>query len=683
MKQHKKYYAFLISILLAALQAGAAAPISWGEPQKISDGNDLPSPSAYERIFGAFSVAGSGLEINGIVFSDNTDQNILIYTPFNRTFSFSGNSKIEPEEYNNLLRAGEYGDGFIKLGHQNTLTIGKTYLVQIWSHDDRGDAFAGRSTTFADSMGNMVTLNQNNLDSPGGRGQWVFGTFTASANEQRIWIRGSGKGHAVVNAVALYEIPESAKLKVASSVTQTLNPGEIAQISAPPPGQPGSLAGETQEEYQERIRWFTEARFGMFIHWGPVTLTARNIGWSRDAYRSGYHLQPKDNPGLDFTTPGDLYDILYKFWNPVKFDADEWMQTAVDAGMKYVVLVVKHHDGFCLFDSKLTDYKSTGPEARWKRDVLGEIAKACEIRDLPLFVYYSLGDWYHPDPFTENHDRYLEYMHGQLREILSNYGKIAGIWFDLGASYAAWDPVNRRMTTGPRRMVYDPAVWGAEEMMEMFHELQPGILVNNRARDFGDFDTPEQRLGMFNMDRPWESCVTLGRRWVWFPRDDIKTRSQVIALLQRSAGNDGNLLLNIGPKPDGTIEDRQVEVLKEIGDWMDNYGHSIYATRGGPYKANRHFACTRKENMIYLHLLSNRDSTVKLPPLPAKVLEANILGSTDLVSVEQTESHLKFTVPVEHREIANLVVEMKLDRPAMEIDPIATEGSDARPENLR
>lgn len=680
MKQLKKLIFVLTTILLAAPPAGAA-PITWGTPQPISGESDVPNPSEYERVVGAYSVAGNGLDINGVVFADDAGQNILLYTPFKRTASFSGNSEVDTAAYSDLLKAGEYGDGFIKVGYQNTLTVGKTYMVQIWSHDDRD--FADRSTTLADTEGNAVTLDQNHLNARGGRGQWVVGTFTADAGEQRIWIRGSGEAHTVVNAVALYEISESAKLEAADGGTKLLNPGEIAQVSAPPPGQPGSLAGETLEEYEERMKWFTEARFGMFIHWGPVTLTDRNIGWSRNAYRSGYHLQPKDNPGLDFTTPGDLYDDLYKYWNPVQFDADEWMQTAVDAGMKYVVLVVKHHDGFCLFDSGLTDYKSTGPEAKWKRDVLGDIAEACEARDLPLFVYYSLGDWYHPDPFTENHDRYLEYMHGQLREILTNYGKIAGIWFDLGASYCAWDPVNRKMTTGRKKMVYDPAVWGTEAMLEMFHELQPGILVNNRARDFGDYDTPEQKLGMFNMERPWESCVSLGKKWVWYPRDEIKTQSEVLALLQRSAGSDGNMLLNIGPKPDGTIEDRQVKVLLDVGEWMDQFGQSIYGTRGGPYKANRDFACTRRGSTVYLHLISNQQPTVKLPPLPAGVLVAKVMGTTDAVAVEQSDAHLQFAVPVNYRGTPNLVVELTLDRPAMEIAPIATMGSDAKPESLR
>jgi alpha-L-fucosidase len=603
----------------------------------------------------------AGLDVNGVVFGNEASQKIAVNGT--ESSSLSGTYAAETAEYDDLLNAGKYGCTTI------SLTVRKKYRVQVWSHDDRAMA-AGRTHTHSDR--NMTG------------GHTATGVFAPDNRIQYDSVTGSGPNHQVANGVALDEISESAALHFVKTAAKELNPGEMAQGEPKDPnGQPGSLAGETPEEYDRRMQWFNEARFGMFIHWGPVTLTDRNIGWSRDAYRSGYHLQPKDNPGLDFTTPADLYDDLYKYWNPVKFNADEWMRTAAETGMKYVVLVVKHHDGFCLYDSKLTDYKSTGPEAKWKRDVLRDIAESCRKRGLRLVVYYSLGDWYHPDPFTENHDRYLEYMHGQLREILTGYGDIAGIWFDLGAAHASWDPVTRKMTNGPKKLVYDHNIWGAEEMMKMFHELQPGILVNNRARAFGDYDTPEQKLGTFNMDRRWESCITLGRVWVWKPRDEIKTASQVLALLQRSAGGDGNMLLNIGPKPDGTIEDRQVAVLKEVGQWMDQYGQSIYGTRAGPYKPNRELASTRKGDTVYLHLLTNKDDAVKLPPLPARVLEAHVMGSDVSVSVEQNAEHLKLVVPENFHETKNLVIELKLDRPAMEIDPIATEGSNTAPENLR
>ncbi len=467
-------------------------------------------------------------------------------------------------------------------------------------------------------------------------------------------------------------------------VFKDLNPGEVQKYGHYHiEGQPGSLAGETEQQYNKRMKWWTEARFGMFIHWGPVSLTGKQISWSRNAHRSGYHLQPADNPGIAYTTPEELYDDLYKYWYPDLFDANKWVDIAVEAGMKYMVLIVKHHDGFCLYDSKLTDYKSTALDAKWKCDVLKEVADACHQSGIKLFVYYSLGDWYHTDPFTANHQRYLEYMHGQLREICTNYGQIAGIWFDLGAAYCCWDPENRKIVPGPKKLTFDYTIWETEKMFEMLHNLQPGIILNNRARYCGDFDTPEQKLGVFRMDRRWETCVTLGKKWAWKPGDEIKSVSQVLALLQTSAGSDGNMLLNVGPMPDGRIEPRQVEVLKGVGSWMKLHGQSIYGTRGGPYKPNRELACTRKDNFIYLHLLNNRHEIVDLPCLPAKVLEAEVMCSNTKVDFTQNESGLNFIVPDDYKNKPNIVIMLKIDKPAIHLSPVATSGSDAVPESLR
>jgi alpha-L-fucosidase len=176
--------------------------------------------------------------------------------------------------------------------------------------------------------------------------------------------------------------------------------------------------------------------------------------------------------------------------------------------MKYMIFLVKHHDGFCLYDTKLTDYKSTSPEAAWQHDVMADVAEACQASGLKLFIYYSQPDWHHPDYRTENHPRYIEYLHGQIGELLTSYGRIDGLWFDgLGGKAEDWD---------------------AGRLFELARRLQPHLIINNRCGLPGDFDTPEQRLGKFQLDRPWETCMTLGTQWSWKPDDQIKSLKECI-----------------------------------------------------------------------------------------------------------------------------------------------------------
>ena len=234
---------------------------------------------------------------------------------------------------------------------------------------------------------------------------------------------------------------------------------------------------------EEMARW-REMKFGMFVCWGPVSLTGKEIGWSRGGERRG-----RKGTG---PTPVDVYDNLYKQWHPDKFDARQWVRVATDAGARYMIFLVKHHDGYCLYDTKLTDYRSTGPESAWRHDVMADVAAACHEADLKLFVYYSQPDWHHPDYRTDRHARYVQYLHGQVRELLTNYGRIDGLWFDgLGGKAADW---------------------GAEALFKMARQIQPHLIINNRCGLKGDFDTPEQRIGHFQVGRPWESCITWATR---------------------------------------------------------------------------------------------------------------------------------------------------------------------------
>jgi len=319
---------------------------------------------------------------------------------------------------------------------------------------------------------------------------------------------------------------------------------------------------------------------------------------------------------------------------------------AQGAGMKYLVFTSKHHDGFSMFDSKLTEYKITN--SPFKRDVVGELAQACHEAGLKLGFYYSPPDWRHPDYRTERHAKYIEYLHGQIRELCTNYGKLDILWFDgLGGKAEDWD---------------------SENLFKMIRELQPGIIINNRAGLPGDHDTPEQTIGRFQRDRAWESCITICQQWAWNPNDKMKSLKECIDTLVRCAGGDGNLLFNVGPMPTGEIEPRQVERLKEMGAWLKQYGETIYGTRGGPYRPGDWGACTCKGNVAYLHVLNWPEDTITLPPLPRKVVSSAVLTG-GAAEVKQTEEGIAVSVTPEHRQELDTIVALTLDGSEVDIEP--------------
>ncbi|MBL7132828.1 MAG: alpha-L-fucosidase [Phycisphaerae bacterium] len=381
-------------------------------------------------------------------------------------------------------------------------------------------------------------------------------------------------------------------------------------------------------------RW-QEMRFGMFIHWGPVSLKGTEIGWSRRGPRRG-----RRGTG---NIPMEVYDNLYKQFNPVKFDADQWVRIAKDAGMKYLVFTTKHHDGFVNFDSKLTEYKITSKESPFRRDVVAELAKACHKGALALGFYYSPPDWHHGDYRTENHERYIKYLHGQLRELCSNYGKVDIIWFDgLGGKAKDWD---------------------AENLFRIIRKLQPDTIINNRLGLAADFSTPEQRIGRFDTKRPWETCMTICRQWAWKPKDQMKSLKQCLQTLVRVAGGDGNFLFNVGPMPDGQIEPRQVERLKQMGQWLKKYGQSVYTTRGGPYKPGKWGGATHKGNRIYVHVLNWSGKSLTLPPVGKKIVGSKLLTGGK-VTVEQDKDGVTINVAEQDRREIDTIVELELDGPA-------------------
>jgi len=386
------------------------------------------------------------------------------------------------------------------------------------------------------------------------------------------------------------------------------------------------------------MQWWRDAKFGMFVCWGPASLTGKEVSLSRQGDRKG-------DFGGTGDVPADEYDNLYKKWKPDKFDANVWVQLAKDAGAKYIIFLVKHADGFCLYDSKLTDYKSTAPEAAWKHDVLADITDACNRLGLKLFIYYSQPDWHHPDYRTENHSRYIEYLYGQIRELLTNYDRIDGLWFDGGRG----DEWAKR--------------WDAEKLFRMIRTLQPHIIINDRCGLPGDFHTPEQQVGQYCTDRAWESCITMGGvQWAWKSNSDVKSLAECIHMLIRCVANGGNLALNTGPMPDGRIEPRQAKRFREMGNWLKQHGQSVYGTKPGPYRMEVWGASTRKGKNVYLHIFDSVRliGGIKLPSIGNKVISYSVLGKAS-AKVTQSKDNIEISVPAEYCNDVDTVVKLEFD----------------------
>lgn len=411
--------------------------------------------------------------------------------------------------------------------------------------------------------------------------------------------------------------------------------------------------------YPERMQWWASARLGIFVHWGPVSLRGTEIGWSRGAQ-----------------VPIEEYDELYARFDPQQFDADAWASLAKAAGAGYVVLTTKHHDGFCLWDSQLTDYSIA--HTPFCRDVSKELAAACRKHGLVFGAYHSICDWRHPfyplgSPGGSTQKpgpdlpRYVDYLKGQLKELVQDCGPIGLFWFD-GEWEKPWTPEL------------------GEDLYRYCQQLQPGILVNNRVgkgrqgmagttaqtgHNPGDYDTPEQQVGRHQDQRPWESCITLCTQWAWKPDDQLKSFAEVLQTLLRCAGGDGNLLLNIGPMPDGRIEDRQAARLRELGDWLQRYGDSVRDTRGGPWLPRRDLVSTRRGSTVFVHVLQWHGDEVTLPAIGRRIL-ASKLRTGGEVRVQQDEHGVVLRVAAKDQRPDCTLVQLDLDGSAMDLPAIGT-----------
>ncbi len=364
----------------------------------------------------------------------------------------------------------------------------------------------------------------------------------------------------------------------------------------------------------EKTRWWEDARFGMFIHWGVYAVPA--VGeWVM------YHHKIKIED----------YEKLAGVFNPVKYDPRAWTQMAADAGMKYMVLTTKHHDGFCLFDSKLTGYTSVKTAA--KRDLVREYVEACREKNLGVGLYYSIRDWHHPNyPFPAmdpvvllepearqpDHARYLKYLTGQLEELLTNYGKIDILWID------GRDPI-----------------FDGRSLAAKIRKLQPDILINERLLSGDeDFITPEQAIPVKPLIKDgrelvWESCNTMtGNSWGYNKYDKaFRSPKELLQLLVSSTSSGGNCLLNIGPCADGTIQ-LEIQVrLRELGRWLRKYGESIYCTQAGPACHPEWGRMTRRGNTVYLHVFDwPANGKLQLPPVTG-TLESVRLMTGEILQV--------------------------------------------------
>ncbi|GAO42447.1 alpha-L-fucosidase [Flavihumibacter petaseus] len=402
---------------------------------------------------------------------------------------------------------------------------------------------------------------------------------------------------------------------------------------------------------------FRKDRFGMFIHWGASSVLGAGEWVMNDR-----NIKVKD------------YQKLRQLFNPEQFDAAKWVSTAKNAGMKYITFITRHHDGFSNWDTKYSDWKITNTP--YGRDVLKELSAECQKQGIQLFLYYSLLDWYRTDyqywtgrtgqgtGRTEKGkwDDYVQFMKNQLTELLTNYGPIAGIWFD-----GHWDQVgfNEETKQWDGKSKVD---WHYDEIYQLIHQLQPKALVGNNHHlstiSGEDFQMFEKDLPGHNTtgwgtdvnsisDLPLETCETINNSWGFNITDgSYKSTKTIVQLLAKDAGLDANLLLNIGPMPNGVIQPEFVNVLDSVGQWLTKNGESIYGTRGAGTGLQSWGTATKKDNVLYIHLLDPAADTVSIANLPFKKVKSAILLATGAVVqnviLKKGQLHLSGLKSLEH-----------------------------------
>jgi alpha-L-fucosidase len=423
------------------------------------------------------------------------------------------------------------------------------------------------------------------------------------------------------------------------------------------------LKTETPEQKSKRMAWWTEARFGMFIHWGLYALPAR-------------HEWVKNAEGLT----NEQYQKYFEQFDPDLYNPREWARMAKEAGMKYVVLTSKHHEGFCLFDSKFTDYKATNTP--FGRDIIREYVDAFRAEGLKVGFYYSLIDWHHPNytidryhPQREESDssyirlnkgrdmaKYREYLKNQVRELLTNYGEISIIWFDFSF---------------PGKNGKDHNDWDSEGLLKLARTLQPGIIIDDRLDlediDGGwDFESPEQvkvdKWPEYKGKKVfWETCQTFSGSWGYYRDENTwKNTQQLLELLIESVSKGGNLLLNVGPTARGYFDFRAKDRLKSIGEWMKYNNRSIYGCTEAPAEftapANTILTYNPKTKRLYVHLLSYPMGSLTMKNMGDKVKYIQFLHDASEIKYNfvNNNSDLNLQLPVQKPPVEIVVLEVIL-----------------------
>ncbi len=418
---------------------------------------------------------------------------------------------------------------------------------------------------------------------------------------------------------------------------------------------PKNYLNESQSVKEERMAWWEEAKFGMFIHWGLYAVPAGEYKGEKVEGIGEWIMNT-------LLIPINEYEQFATQFNPTQFDADEWVSIAKAAGMKYIVITSKHHDGFCLWDTKQTDYNIMDATP-FKRDILKELAEACEKEDIKLCFYYSIMDWHHPDAqaifepeynqgrksekVNPDFDRYLEkFMKPQLKELLTNYGDIGVLWFD-----GEWIP--------------DYTSEMGKDVYNYLRNIKPDLIINNRVDkgrqgmegmdaegDFaGDFGTPEKQIPATGMPgTKWESCLTMNDTWGYKHFDDNwKSSKTLIHNLVDVASKGGNLLLNVGPTAEGTIPGPSIERLQDMGKWLKINGEAIYGVRPSPVESPAWGKYTTKDNHIYAHVFDwpeNDELTVKgIPGIGRAWLLAD--PEKTPIPLEQKDENISLQLPAE------------------------------------
>jgi len=427
---------------------------------------------------------------------------------------------------------------------------------------------------------------------------------------------------------------------------------------------------------KESLAKFRSLKYGAFIHWNPSCQTGQEISWCRGR------------------VPREKYDNLYKTFNPVDFDAAEWVGVFKEAGFKYIVFVPKHHDGFCMWDTKTTDYNIMN--SPFGRDVTKELAEACKKQGMVFCLYYSIADFYHPDhlpvgyrPFggdfggpgyalpegqKPDFERYVKYMKTHLKELSDICGPVLAWWFD-----GNWS-INWTRRHG-------------QELYAYLRDLQPGGLFSNRIgcafngdvymptwfaseeKSAGDYAVLEVDTPRFNRDVPWEYTKPAKKTYSWNP-GPVGNEKVWIKQLVDSACGDGNFNLGISATPQGRFEPKLVDKLRRVHLWLEYYGESVYGTRGGPYMPTQWYGSTCKGSTVYLHVFKTDKGKLILPPLGKKIVSYSLInGGT--VDVRQTKKDVTVVIGENDIQLTDTIVKLKLDGDAVEIEPI-----EERPVNM-